>query len=108
MNDRQGGGCQLPQGGTRAKKYPSFEERPWKGQSGRWVREINWRRPTFAQPIEVLSSVSNHLTGVFGMGTRVGDYSMPPEEKLQAGLPLCGHCSGGCWVSLSAESESCT
>ena len=46
-----------------------------------------WRRPTFAQPIEVLSSGLQRFTSVFGMGTGGATALRSPEG--------CGHRNGG-------------
>ena len=47
-------------------------------QSGRRY----WRRPTFAQPIEALSSGLQRFTSVFGMGTGGSTALRSPEGRL--------------------------
>ena len=41
-----------------------------------------WRRPTFAQPIEALSSGLQRFTSVFGMGTGGSTALRSPEGRL--------------------------
>ena len=43
-----------------------------------------WQRPTFAQPIEALSSGLQRFTSVFGMGTGGATALLSPE--VRAGL----------------------
>ena len=60
------------------------------------ARRGNWRRPTFAQPIEALSSGLQRFTSVFGMGTGGSTALLSPEDRallfgsfLASGCTLC-------------------
>ena len=60
---------------SKTKKAPRLK---LSFQSGRRY----WRRPTFAQPIEALSSGLQRFTSVFGMGTGGSTALGSPEGRL--------------------------
>jgi hypothetical protein len=50
----------------------------------------DWRRPTLAEPIELLPSARQRLTAVFGMGTGRTTAVLPPKCLCHRELPSTG------------------